>query len=172
MSTAVKIYKNVLNNQTLTYLMKWVSDNELLFKDNGKGRKRLRLQDTNEIFNDFTEIEVKLKNLIKHDGLIPNHEFGDHGHIFLYQNEGVSTDKHIDDYHAGYKTVRINTTISAPEHGGRLVVSGVPIDATVGTTLVFYPSEVEHWSEEVIGKTPRIALSLAYCFPINKQLNA
>lgn len=165
MNTSVEVYQNVLDNQTLIALRKWVSDNKLLFKDNGKGRKRLRLQDTNKVFDDFKEIEFKLKSLIKYDGLIPNHEFNDHGHIFLYQNEGVSTDKHIDSYHKGYKTVRVNTTISAPEHGGRLVVEGEPINASVGTTLVFYPSEVVHWSEKVIGKTPRITLSLAYCFP-------
>jgi len=160
----VETYQGVLDDSTISNLLSWVSDNDNLFRHNGEGRRILRLQDTDSVFDNFKEIEGKLKSLIKHEGLIPNHALGDIGNLFCYQTEGASTDVHTDDYHEGYKTVRVNTTISAPEGAGRLIVEGEPIDAKVGTTLVFYPSEVEHWSEPVIGKTPRITLSIAYCF--------
>lgn len=162
----VETYQGVLDDSTISNILSWVSDNDNLFKDNGAGRRRLRLQDINHVFEGFSRIESKLKSLVKHDGLIPNHSLGDNGHFLFIQVDGGSTDKHIDDYHEGYKTVRVNTTISAPEDGGRLMVEGDAVDARVGTTIVFYPSEVEHWSEKVIGKTPRITLSLAYCFPV------
>jgi len=163
----VEVYQDVLSTPTLLKLLKWVDDNNKLFKDNGVGRRRLRLQDINHVFEDFSGIESKLKSLVKHDGLIPNHSLGDNGHFLFIQVDGASTDVHIDNQYAGYKTVRINTTLAAPQSGGRLVVEGRPIDMSVGTTIVFYPSEVEHWSEKVVGDQPRITFSLSYCFPFN-----
>lgn len=110
-----------------------------------------------------TEVRLRLENLFGLDGIAVQEVR--HGWFLSIGNAGSLIRPHHDLPPDGKRILRCNLFLELPVEGGWPVIEDVPFDVRPGTLLAFLPSELLHWSQPVLGATPRVMLSFGYTVP-------
>lgn len=132
--------------------------NRTLFTHNGESRQLCILNKTKTEISDLAKkIRQKTFNAIGINDFEEEPLFG----IFLgVNNELGFVHEHTDPTHDGFYHFRLNFLISKPENGGMPIINGQEFQVTEGESWVNIASKWKHKSTPVVGKKPRIVLSL------------
>ena len=152
-------YSNFITENEQNILLEWVYKNHEKFKSNGFGRKFGIIYD----FEDYPNLIVKLRNkIIELENIkkyLEEPYFKDYVGI---NTEGGAIHYHRDPNQNEYVHTRYNVVLSYPEKGGESIY-GDSVN-TLFEKLVWrcVAGKVYHGSNPVVGKKPRITLSLGF----------
>jgi len=153
LKSSMVLKKNVANK-----ISKFAKNNEHLFVSNGIGRKYYSTMFNKNDFNVYLESirQMCLKNLE-----IEQFEEEPYFGIFIGINtESGFVQEHTDPSKDGYVHFRLNFLISKPKSGGMPVINGKEIRVNELESWINCASKWLHKSTPVVGKKPRIVLSL------------
>lgn len=148
----------ILEKDFANMICNFAKDKEHLFKINGYGRKYYSTLNFDEEINNYLKAtrQLCLKTL-DIDQFEEEPCFG----IFIGINtESGSVHEHIDLAKDGYVHFRLNFLVSKPEDGGIPIVNGELIKVEELESWINCASKWPHKSTPVVGKKPRIVLSL------------
>lgn len=148
----------VLEQDFANLICNFAKTKEHLFKFNGNGRRYYSTIDSNDEINFYLKATRQLcLNTLEVNQFDEEPKFG----IFI----GVNTEtgfvhEHTDPAKDGYVHFRLNFLVSKPYAGGVPVVNGNEIEVEEFESWINCASKWPHKSTPVVGKKPRIVLSL------------
>ena len=141
------------------FALKNYTDNNLFIKNIvSKGRQYCILNQTN---TSVSELAKNIRfSMFKNIGINVFREEPVYGILLGVINENSSVHPHRDDSILGFYHFRLNVLISKPISGGMPVINGEEFDVSEGESWINVASEWNHWCTPIVGKKPRIVLSL------------
>lgn len=154
-------YRNFINHETQNLLVAWVYDNLSSFKINPNGVGRLNRTITVE--DTIGPIVSKIKKrIIELDGYNTDLIDLSHRDYIGINLEGAYIHKHMDFNQGDLVHTRWNLILSYPEEGGHSIYNEEINILEEKLIWKCIAGKVVHGSTKVIGKKPRITLSLGY----------
>lgn len=154
-------FKNFIKSEIQTELVNWTNDNIDKFRinPNGYGRKNKFITSEDSIHPIVQEIK---KRVIEVDGMNPSQVDFSHMDYIGVNIENAYIHKHIDHNKGDLTHVRWNLILGKPEDGGHSIY-GKEINILEEKMIwKCIAGKVLHGSTPVIGKKPRITLSLGF----------
>ena len=154
-------FKNFINSQIQTELVNWTNNNIDKFRINpsGYGRKNKTITSEDSIHSLVLEIK---KRVIEVDGLDPYQVDFSHRDYIGVNIENAYIHIHMDLNQGDLIHTRWNLILSYPEDGGHSIY-GKEINILEEKMIwKCIAGKVSHGSTPVIGKKPRITLSLGF----------
>lgn len=154
-------YKNFIDNNTKRTLLNWVNANygSFIVNPNSVGRKYKRILPEDSIH----EIVLQIKNRIIELEKITKWKEEPMYHDFIGVNsEGSSIHMHTDKNDEDYIHTRWNLILSYPEDGGHSIYNGIINILEENLIWKCIAGKYAHGSTKVIGKKPRITLSMGF----------
>lgn len=154
-------YKNFIDEKIKNSLVNWVNDNFENFKINpsGPGRMNRTINKEDSIFDTVREIK---KRVIELEGYNPDSiDLSQRDYIGV-NLEGAFIHKHMDFNQGNLVHTRWNLILSYPEEGGHSIYNDQINILEENLIWKCVAGKVAHGSTKVIGKKPRITLSLGY----------
>lgn len=163
-------YEDFITDEERDIILKWVKENENYFKINTKesdkinapygSRKICKLQDTpNSPIELVTKIKNRVIELENINDWVLDPNFKDSIGI---NEEGGSIHIHCDGNLDGRTHVRYNILLSYPEEGGHSIYNGKINVLKEKLVWRCVAGKVKHGSVPVVGKKPRITLTLGF----------
>lgn len=154
-------YKNFIDENTKDFILQWVNDNFDNFKINpsGLGRFNRTILKEDLIFDRVQNIK---KRVIELEGFNPETIDLSHRDYIGINLEGAFIHKHMDFNQGDLIHTRWNLILSYPQEGGHSIYNDQINILEENLIWKCVAGKVAHGSTKVIGKKPRITLSLGY----------
>lgn len=154
-------YRNFVNSETKDFLVNWTNDNIGQFKINPSGFGRMNKTITKEdlVYETVQSLKRKIMEIENLDLSSLDFSYRDYIGINL---EGAFIHKHIDFNEGNLVHTRWNLVLSYPEEGGHSIYNNKVNTLEENLIWKCVDGKVAHGSTKVIGKKPRITLSLGY----------
>jgi len=141
------------------FALKNYSDRNLFVKNKmGGGRQYCILNKTNTIVSELAK-NIRV-SMFKNIGIDVFEEEPTYGILLGVITENSFVHRHIDLTKPGFHHFRLNFLVSKPEDGGMPIINGETFNVSEGESWVNVASVWNHSSTQVVGKKPRIVLSL------------
>ena len=154
-------YKNFIDEDTKDYILHWVNDNFDNFKINPSGPGRVNKTITKEDII-FDRVQNIKKRVIELEGYNPETIDLSHRDYIGINLEGAFIHKHMDFNQGDLIHTRWNLILSYPQEGGHSIYNDQINILEENLIWKCVAGKVTHGSTKVIGKKPRITLSLGY----------
>jgi hypothetical protein len=154
-------YKNFIDGEIKQTLLNWVDENYSSFKINpmNYGRKFKKISINDSIYELVSTIKNKIIELENITDWKKEPMFEDYIGVNI---EGGFIHTHMDRNDGNYIHTRWNLILSYPEDGGHSIYNGYVNILEENLIWKCIAGKFTHGSTEVIGKKPRITLSIGF----------
>lgn len=152
-------YSNFITNEEQKILLNWIFENHNNFRENGYGRKFGVVYDFENYPNLIYILRERIVKIENIQNFLEEPCFRDYVGI---NTEGGQIHYHTDPNKDDYVHTRYNIVLSYPESGGESIYDGVINKLYEKLIWKCIAGKIFHGSTVVVGKKPRITLSLGF----------